>query len=579
MLLELFIRNFAIIDELKIGFDKGLNILTGETGAGKSIIIDAIQLVTGGRGSTDYIRYEENKAEIEALFDLDPRHPVFGIIESLGMEVPEDHFLLLKREILKNGKSICRVNGHLVTLSMLKEIGEWLIQIHGQHQHQHLLDEEKQLEMLDAYGQIAIQSSKQEFQSLYQRYQSMLKEVKHLTDGEKELTQRLDLLKYQINEIAQANLKLGEDEELVNQRNQIRHAEKIIKGLTDSSRILSQENGVIDLLSYVTSVLDSISSYDSKIAEIHEQLQSFYYQIEDYSMEMNRMIQQYDFNPSQIEHIEERLSTIHHLKRKYGDTVEAILEYAAIIEDEIELLEHRDHHLQKLQSDLEEIEQDLVVEALELSKLRQELAKILSDQIEKELKDLQMKDVQFKIEITYQENDHGIQVNGKHYSVSANGLDKIQFLIAPNPGEPLKPLNKIASGGELSRIMLAIQTILSHQDAISTFVFDEIDTGVSGRAAQSIAEKLSLVSRNKQIFVITHLPQVAAMGDHHYLIQKKVMKDHTFTEILRLNETERVKEIARMLGGMEITETSKKHAKEMIDQAKEHKTMLIRNIL
>ncbi|MFV9510780.1 DNA repair protein RecN [Tepidibacillus sp. LV47] len=571
MLLELVIRNFVIIDELKISFDKGLNILTGETGAGKSIIFDAMQLVTGGRGSTEYIRYETDKAEIEALFDLPSSHPVFAIIESLGLEVPSDHLILLKREILKNGKSICRVNGHLVTLSMLKEIGEWLIQFHGQHQQQHLLFEEKQLEMLDAYGHKAIQSSKQEFQSLYQKYQSLVKEVKHLIDHEKELTQRLDLLKYQIDEITRANLTLGEDEELTKKRNQIRHAEKIVKGLTDTLRILSQENGVIDLLSYVTSVLDSISNYDAKVAKINEQLQSFYYQIEDFAMEMNRIIQEYDFDPKQIDYIEERLSTIHTLKRKYGDTVKAILEYAASIEDEIELLEHKDHHLQKLQSELAEIEQDLIIEALELSKIRKSLAKTLSDQIENELKDLQMKNVKFKIELTYQEDHQGIQVNDKRYFISQNGLDKIQFLISPNPGEPLKPLHKIASGGELSRIMLAIQTILSHQDAITTLVFDEIDSGVSGRAAQAIAEKLSFVAKNKQIFVITHLPQVAVMGDHHYLIQKKVVKDLTFTEIVMLNEMERINEIARMLGGVEITEITKKHAKEMLDKAKEYK--------
>ncbi|WP_339062506.1 DNA repair protein RecN [Tepidibacillus marianensis] len=521
MLLELAIRNFAIIDELKVSFKDGLNILTGETGAGKSIIIDAMQLVTGGRGSIDYVRTDADKAEIEVLFDVESNHPVFDILQALGIDIPEDHLLLLKREIHKNGKSICRVNGQLVTLTMLREIGEWLIQVHGQHQHQHLLFGDKQLEMLDAYGFDKIRSSKQEYQLLYQKYQNVLREVKHLTEGEQKLTQRLDLLKYQIEEITQADLKLGEDEELTSQRNRIRNAEKIVKGISDSSEILSKENGAVDLLSYVTSILDPITHYDSEIATIHEQLQGLYYQIEDIALEISRLVQQYDFNPNEIDGIEERLSIIHHLKRKYGSTVDEILEFAATIEDEMEILEHRDHHLQKLESELNEIEQDMVIEALELSKIRKSLAKTLSAKIVNELMDLEMKNVQFHIEIKYQEKNDGIRVHEKYYSIFEHGLDKIQFLFAPNPGEPLKPLSKIASGGELSRIMLAILSILSDQEKISTLVFDEIDTGVSGRAAQSIAEKLSFVAKNKQIFVITHLPQVAAMGDHHYLIQKK----------------------------------------------------------
>jgi len=571
MLLELNIRNFAIIDELKVGFHDGLNILTGETGAGKSIIIDAMQLVTGGRGSIDYIRSEAEKSEIEALFDLESDHPVFDVLQSLGMNVPQDHLLLLKREILKSGKSICRVNGQLVTLTMLKEIGEWLIQVHGQHQHQHLLFEEKQLELLDSYGQNQINMTKQEFQLLYHKYQNLLREVKHLSEDEQKLTQRLDLIKYQIDEITKANLKLGEDEELTNQRNRIRNAEKIMKGILDSADILSKENGAVDLLSYATSILDPISHYDSDIKKIHEQLQNLFYQIEDIASEINRFAQKYDFNPDEIDVIEERLSILHHLKRKYGNTVDDILEYAASIEDEVEILEHRDHHLQKLQLELNEVEQDMVVEALELSKLRISLAKTLSNKIVKELVDLEMKNVQFKIDIKYQEKSDGVPVNGKYITIFEHGLDKIQFLIAPNPGEPLKPLSKIASGGELSRIMLAILSILSDQDRINTFVFDEIDTGVSGRAAQSIAEKLSYVGKNKQVFVITHLPQVAIMGDHHYLIHKKVKNNHTFTDLELLNENDRILEVARMLGGSEITETTIKHANEMICKAKENK--------
>ena len=571
MLLELVIRNFAIIEHLKVNFDHGLNIITGETGAGKSIIIDAMQLVTGSRGSIDYIRSGTEKAVIEALFDLETDHPAFNVLRSYGLDIPEDQLILIKREILKNGKSVCRVNGHLVTLSMLREIGDWLIQVHGQHQHQHLLLEGKQLQLLDDYGKELVYSSKQEYQLLYQKYQSLIKEVNHLTDNEKELNQRLDLLKYQVVEITQADLKLGEDEELIKQRNQIRHSEKIIKGLTDSSTLLSQEQGIVDQLSYVSSIVDSISTYDPKIQELSQLIQNIYYQIEDTAIEINKMVQVYEYNPFENENIEERLSTIHHLKRKYGDSVEAILEYAATIEDELEVLEHRDHHLQKMQLDLKELEQDLIIEALELSTIRKQLANTLALQIEKELQDLEMKNAQFRINIEHQESTKGISYNGKKYSAFLNGIDKVQFLFSTNPGETLKPLSKIASGGELSRIMLAIQTILSDQDEICTLVFDEVDTGVSGQAAQAIAEKLSVVGKNKQVFVITHLSQVAAMGDHHYLIQKNVKNDQTFTDVKKLDLDGREKEISRMLGGLEITNITLTHAREMLDRAKEYK--------
>lgn len=566
MLVELTVRQFAIIKELKVNFKEGLNILTGETGAGKSIIIDAIQLITGGRGSVEFIRNESDKAVIEALFDVPENHQVLNALEDLGVHVSDDGMLLLKRELLQSGKSICRVNGQLVTLSMLREVGQWLIQLHSQHQNQHLMSQDKQLELLDAYGEESLENKKAAFKQKFEVYASLKRDVQAVAENERELAQRMDLLKYQISEISKANLKSGEDIELNEQRNKIRHSERITHGLNTAYQILSEDNGAIDLLSRVLSLLEQIASLDNNISKLHEQLSFSYYQIEDITMEVNQQESQLDFDPDQVNYIEERLSLIHHLKRKYGDTVDAILEYSATIEKELDLILNKDQHLLSMQKELHEVTQKVITQGLTLSNHRQKLAKKLSNAIEQELKELQMKNAKFNVNIDYTQDPNGLLIDGKYYNVSSSGLDKVNFLISPNPGEPLKPVYKTASGGELSRIMLAIQTILAHQDQVPTIIFDEIDTGVSGRAAQAIAEKLALVSKDKQVFVVTHLPQVASMADHHFLIQKNIKKNSTYTEICYLNEDKRIDEIARMLGGLEVTTLTKKHAKEMIEK-------------
>ncbi len=567
MLVELTIRQFAIIEELRVSFKHGLNILTGETGAGKSIIIDAIQLIIGGRGSVEFIRIHEDKAEIEALFDITLEHPVWDTLQSLGIATSEDGMLLLKRDLLQSGKSVCRVNGQLVTLAMLKEVGQWLIQLHSQHQHQHLLLQEKQLILLDAYGEKTLEQIKKNFQLKYQQYDSLRKDAKSLIRNEQEIAQRLDLLTYQIDEISKVELQAGEEEELQLKRNKVKHAEKITTGLNNAYQMLSEEHGVVDLLSEIMTILEQVSSYDTDLTNLYEQLTTAFYQIEDMTSQMNNYVQQLEFEPQQLNLIEERLFLIHHLKRKYGESVETILEYAASIENELHMIQNRDEHMGVLQKELKKITEELIIQAKILSDSRQVLAKQLSQTIEQELKDLQMQNTRFKVDITYQEAIDGIEINEKKYHITSSGLDKVQFLLSPNPGEPLKALNKIASGGELSRIMLAIQTILAHQDDIPTIIFDEIDTGVSGRAAQAIAEKLAIVSKDKQVFVITHLPQVASMADHHYLIEKKVRNHVTSTEINYLDLNKRVDEISRMLSGKEVTELTKEHAKEMIENA------------
>jgi len=567
MLLELTIRQFAIIKELKVSFQQGLNILTGETGAGKSIIIDAIQLITGGRGSIDFIRNQEDKAEIEALFDLPLNHQVFAALPELGINSSEEGMLFLKRELLRNGKSICRINGQLVTLAVLKEVGQWLIQLHSQHQHQQLLTSEKQLDLLDAYGELKITELKKDFFNLYNKYSLLKKEAKTITENEKELAQRVDLLKYQINEIASAKLQSNEDEELLQKRNKIRYSEKITTNLKNSYENLANDYGINDLLSQTVGLLEQINSYDPELNKLYEQLASAFYQIEDVTAQLSIQVQDVEYDPKILNNIEERLSLIHHLKRKYGESVNAIIEYAATIETELEQIDNREVQLQQIQKELKQITKEIAEKALVLSDMRQEYAGELSTAIVNQLRDLQMKNIQFSVALEREESANGLEIEGRYFHLSVNGLDKISFLISPNPGEPLKPLQKIASGGELSRIMLAIQTILADKDQIPTIIFDEIDTGVSGQAAQAIAEKLAHVAKQSQVFVVTHLPQVAAMADHHYVIQKNIENSSTYTEISYLSEERRIAELARMLGGVEVTELTRSHAQEMIEKS------------
>jgi len=567
MLLELTIRQFAIIKELSVNFKEGLNVITGETGAGKSIIIDAIQLITGGRGSTEFIRNQADKAEIEGLFDISKNDEINAVLSSLGLEASEDDFLIVKRELLRNGKSICRVNGQLVTLTTFKEIGQYLLSLHSQNQHQNLLVQEKQLALLDAYGEKTLKNVKASFEQLYNKYASLKKQVKELYNNEKEVTQRIDVLQYQKNEIDKAKLKQNEDYELTELRNKIKHAEKINNNLINAYQALHNDKGINELLFHVKGMLEQVASYDKDIATITEQIGSAYYQIEDATMQLNDMVSNLEFNQTNVEQIEERLSLIHLLKRKYGDSVNTILEYAVTIDTELELLTNREENLNKLQKELDKLKQEVAIKAKELSNLRKTIAEELSQKIEQELHDLQMANAKFMANIDYEEDLNGVAIDGKNYHVSSTGIDKLNFLIAPNLGEPLKPLNKIASGGELSRIMLAIQTILANKDDITTIIFDEIDTGVSGRAAQAIAEKLAVVAKDKQVFVVTHLPQVASMADNHYLIEKQEKDNVTYTEIIFLEEEKRVDELSRMLGGVEVTSLTRKHAKEMIDNA------------
>lgn len=571
MLEMLSIRNLAVVESVDVHFYPGFHVLTGETGAGKSIIIDALALIAGGRGSADSIRYGCDKAEMEALFSLPEKHPVWETLERLGIRADCEEHLVIRRELTSQGKSTSRVNGQMVNLSMLREIGEQLVNIHGQHEHQNLLKAERHLGLLDTYGESRIGPLKSIYQERYSAFAKVEKELRELQESSQKAYQMLDMYRFQLEEISAAALKAGEDEWLAEERVKLSHSEKMMDSVSGAYESLYGGQG-LETISSVISRLEEAVRYDEKgLGPVLEQLQSAYYQLEDAAFQLRDYREDIEFNPERLEEVENRLDLISGLRRKYGDSIEQILAYFAQISRESELLENKDEYLEKLTAKRNELLGGLLEAAGRLSEARRKCADELAAQVELELKDLQMERTRLEVKLEPLEDPRGVEWEGRRIRLSRQGIDSAEFMISPNPGEPLRPLGKIASGGELSRIMLAMKSIFARTDAIPVLIFDEVDTGVSGRAAQSIADKLYKLSASCQVFSITHLPQVACMADHQYLIRKKVEDGRTMTEVEGLVQEERVKELARMLGGVEITEKTLHHAQEMLNLAEASK--------
>ncbi|KQO17490.1 DNA repair protein RecN [Paenibacillus sp. Leaf72] len=564
MLRELSIRNLAVVEQVTVSFHHGFHVLTGETGAGKSIIIDALSLIVGGRGSADMVRYGCQKAEMDAMFDLPRMHPVWHVLERLGVEASHDEMLVIRRELTSQGKSSSRVNGQLVTMTMLREIGECLVNIHGQHEHQSLLRTERHLEWLDMFAGDLLIERKQTYKAVYKELQQARAALRELEDSARHNVQMLDLYRFQIEEISNAQLKVGEDESLAEEKRKLQFASKRMDNVTEAYSLLYGDAG-LDALNKAIIKLSDIQTYDPTIVgPLLEQLQSAYYQAEDAAFQLRDYRDTIESDPEQLATIEDRLDLIHGLKRKYGESIEDILVYYKSIVVERDKIENRDEYLEKLRNSEATLYKSALELAEELSKLRNHASTRLAESIERELRQLQMPNTIFSVQM-----DRIKQHDQKETAVvlNSNGCDEAVFMLAPNPGEPLKPLNKIASGGEMSRVMLALKAIFAEHDQIPVLVFDEVDTGVSGRAAQSIAEKLSQLSRRCQIFSITHLPQVACMADHHYEIRKQVVNQRTATSIKEIMSNTRIEELARMLGGVEVTEKTRHHAQEMLDLA------------
>ncbi|WP_026689328.1 DNA repair protein RecN [Alteribacter aurantiacus] len=561
MLVELSIKNFAIIDHVTVPFEEGLTVLSGETGAGKSIIIDAIGLLIGGRGSVEFVRHGSKRAEIEGLFSVDPSNDIHSLMEEVGIEVAGDDMVVLRREITSQGKSICRVNGKLVTLAILRQLGQMLVDIHGQHEHQQLLQVDKHLFLLDRYAENEIKEAKEEYQSIYKRFIETKKSFEKLSANEQQMAQRLDLIKYQLSEIENADLKPNEDDELQMEKQKLGNSEQLYQNVHDSHQALYGENKGLEWIMVALNQMEEAQELDPELKNIQETIANCYYLLEETAFTLRDYVENIEFNPDRLNDIEGRLSEINTLKRKYGESVNTILEYASKIEEEVETLENKDEHLQKWADELEALQKDLTVEAKNLTKLREKQATELTKDIQRQLKALYMEKTKF--EVTFHPEKSG--------SFTKDGVDQIEFMVATNQGEPLKPLVKVASGGEISRIILALKSILASHEGVTSLIFDEVDTGVSGRVAQAIAEKIHHISIGSQVLCITHLPQVAAMADTHLFIAKGEKGGRVTTEVTPLTSDEKVDEIGRMISGVEITDLTRKHAEELLIQAEETK--------
>ncbi|WP_026906643.1 DNA repair protein RecN [Paucisalibacillus globulus] len=568
MLTELSIHNFAIIDQMTITLKDGLTVLSGETGAGKSIIIDAIQLLAGGRSSVDYVRHGKDKAEIEGLFSIDTKtHTIYSIGKEYGVEI-HDNEVVLQRVITASGKSICRVNGKLVTLAILKEFGKTLIDIHSQHETQSLMNPENHIELLDLYSHAKVEKVKAEYSILFERLHSLKIRYKSLSENEQEMAQRLDLLEFQLSELAKANLVPEEDVELEKERTQLLNYERIYKGVMDAYNALYGEHKGIEWLNVAKQSLEEINSYDEYIATKSEALSNHYFMLEDLTFELSNFIERLEYNPDRLNEIEGRLSEISRLKKKYGSSVAEMIDYMGLIEEEIEQIRNKDSHLQKLAKEMEELHEDAYLEAKQLHDIRKNAAKSLIREVQDELKDLYLEKASFSVQFLPENPNNEVTLH-------RNGFDQIRFLISTNLGEPLKEINKVASGGELSRIMLVLKKLFAKHQGVTSVIFDEVDTGVSGRVAQAISEKIFQISKDSQVLCITHLPQVAAMADTHLFIEKKEMKNRTTTHVLDLNELQQINELSRMITGTKLTDTAVEHAKELHELAKSFKKGIV----
>jgi DNA repair protein RecN (Recombination protein N) len=578
VLIELSIKNFAIIENLTVPFEKGLTVLTGETGAGKSIIIDAVSLLVGGRSSVEFVRHGTNRAEIQGLFFIDdPSHVIYEKALQLGIEINEDQMVVLHRDITSQGKSICRVNGKLVTLGILRELGNSLVDIHGQHEHQHLMQVERHLSLLDQYIGDKLTYALSEYKKIFKTFVELNTRVKQFSENEQKLAHRLDLLQYQLTEIEKSKLKPNEDFLLLDERNKLANREKLSKTIHNSYHSLYGDQKGLDWILSAMNHVEEAAAIDKQLIPLKETISNCYYLLEEATFSLRDYYESIEFDTNRLDLVEARLNEITQLKRKYGENVTDILEYSAKIEEEIDHLINRDEKIQQLQNQLENICHDLFLEAKNVSEIRSNNANVLVDKIHQQLKDLYMEKTKFHIDV-YQRaaSVKDPLVNGSHIHFQEDGIDRVEFLLSTNPGEPLKPLAKIASGGEVSRIMLALKSIFSSHQGLTSLIFDEVDTGVSGRVAQAIAEKIYKISAKSQVLCITHLPQVAAMATTHLYISKEQLEDKTVTKVTTLSKSEQIEEVARMLSGAETTNLTRENAKELLAQAKNIKDEFVK---
>ena len=554
MLLEISIKNFAIIEAISLNFEKGMTVLTGETGAGKSIIIDAMNMMLGARATTDVIRHGAPKAEIEGLFSIENSLPLQEIFDEQGIELGDE--IIIRREILQNGRSVSRVNGQMVNLSVLRSIGQYLVDIHGQHDQEELMRPQLHIQMLDGFGDADFLELKQAYQTNFDAYRKMRKQLLEIKKNQEEHKARIEMLEFQMAEIESASLQPGEDLKLNQERDKLLNHKNIADTLTNAYTMLDNEE--FSSLANVRSAMndmESIEEYDVEYREISTSLSESYYVLEDVTKRLEDIIEDLDFDGNHLMQIESRLDLIHAITRKYGGNVDDVLLYFAKITEEYNLLTGNNLSSDDMEAELKKLEVSLVDLASQLASARHNLAQRLEIEIQQELKDLYMEKAQFQVQFT----------KGKF---SREGNESVEFYISTNPGEDFKPLVKVASGGELSRLMLAIKSAFSRKEGKTSIVFDEVDTGVSGRVAQAIAQKIHKIGQHGQVLAISHLPQVIAIADYQFFIEKISNEHSTVSTVRLLTVEERVEEVAKMLAGENVTEAALSQARELL-QSKE----------
>ncbi|HEL0442821.1 TPA: DNA repair protein RecN [Streptococcus equi subsp. zooepidemicus] len=550
MLLEISIKNFAIIEEISLNFENGMTVLTGETGAGKSIIIDAMNMLLGARASTEVIRHGADKAEIEGFFSVDSNPNLAAVLAESGISMEEE--LILRRDIFANGRSVSRINGQMVTVSTLKKLGQFLVDIHGQHDQEELMRPQLHQHILDSFGDEAFDQLKQSYQQIFDRYKALRRQALEKQKNEKEHQARLDLLAFQIGEIDAADLVRGEDDLLNQERQRLLNHKKIADTLT--SAYLSLDNEDFSSLSQIRSSMNELLSIEDLAPEyqlISAGVSEAYYILEEVTKQLSDTIDQLDFDAGRLQDIELRLDSINSLTRKYGGGVNDVLDYYANITKEYQLLSGDDRSSDELERELKALEKQLVMTASQLSDQRHALALELEADIKAELRELYMEKADFKVHFT-------------RSKFNREGNESLEFYISTNPGEGFKPLVKVASGGELSRLMLAIKAAISKKEDKTSIVFDEVDTGVSGRVAQAIAKKIYKIGSYGQVLAISHLPQVIAIADNQYFISKESKEESTVSKAKLLTQEERIEEIAKMIAGADVTETARNQARELL---------------
>ena len=550
MLLEISIKNFAIIEAISLNFEKGMTVLTGETGAGKSIIIDAMNMMLGARAATDVIRHGAPKAEIEGLFSVENSRSLQELFDEQGLELGDE--IIIRREILQNGRSVSRVNGQMVNLSVLRAIGQHLVDIHGQHDQEELMRPQLHIQMLDEFGDAAFLELKQAYQTSFDAYRKMRKQVLEVKKNQQEHKSRIEMLEFQMAEIEAVNLQVGEDVSLNKERDKLLNHKNIADTLTNAYTMLDNEE--FSSLANVRSAMndmESVEEFDPEYREISSSLSETYYVLEDITKRLEDIIEDLDFDGNRLMQVENRLDLLNTITRKYGGTVDEVLLYFTKITDEYNLLTGNNLSSEDMEAELKKLEVNLVDLAGQLASARHDLAQQLEAEIKQELQDLYMEKAQF-------------QVRFSKSKFSREGNEAVEFYISTNPGEDFKPLVKVASGGELSRLMLAIKSAFSRKEGKISIVFDEVDTGVSGRVAQAIAQKIHKIGQHGQVLAISHLPQVIAIADYQFFIEKISDEHSTVSTVRLLTLEERVEEVAKMLAGENVTEAALTQARELL---------------